>query len=521
LFSPLLALSLNLHFLNPALRPAGLKAQGKPQEEVTVTAVEVPVRVFSKGEPVRDLTKENFEIYENGVKQEISHFEVISRRISSPALPQPPVSGQKSRPPKRLFLLLFNIFDYDDSVGQAVDEFFRNIFGPGDQIVVLTEGRVLQLERGQGIEELASSVKDSLRKFKAISTAAAIKNFREISYEADRLLAQLRGQETGRLSIAPAMIRFFENYQRIWDEYRRQFLEFDVDFYERLIGRLKIVEGEKWAVAFQQREMFPKIRSASRLDHEIRAWVDSQIEPQLQVDARMVQARQQELQRSFDFIASLRPEELNDLFLAADFTFHLILLKSSRTIFSQDLELREVGQNYEELLNRISRLTGGYSSFSNQPAAALRQAAEVEDFHYLLVYSPKETAGGKKRTIEVKVNRPEVDIVSLKNYLAAAPPQIGVKDFKVSGKVLSFSLVEYQMSSDQGKRRGLVDVRITIFDEASSQVFDQGKALDVFKDETRISLDFRWLEKGNYFIVIQAFDRLANRSDVYSGMIKF
>jgi hypothetical protein len=504
----------------PLSSPASAQAQERPQEEVTVTAIEVPVRVLQKGEAVKDLTKGDFEVYENGVKQEISQFEVISRRIAGPALLTPPLPDRKPRVQNRLFLLIFNIFDYDDSVGQAVDYFFHNIFQPGDQIVVLTEGRALDIQRGKGVEDLIAGVKDSLRKFKAISTAAAVKNFRDINYEAEKLLNQLRGLGGGRESKAPTMIRFFENYQRIWGDYRRQFLEVDADFYGRLIQRLKTVGGDKWAIGFQQREMFPKIKSASRLDNEIRGWVDSQVEPQQQVDARMVQARQMELQRSFDISGGINDEALSDLFLGAGFTFHLILMKSTRTVFSQDLELTEVGQDYEELLTRISRLTGGHSTFSNQPAEALQEAAEVEDFHYLLVYSPKETAGGKKRNIEVRVSRSGLDVVFLKSYLAAGPRQVAVADFEVKDKAIRFSIRHYQMTQINDRRRGAADVKITIYDEGSNKVFDEGKSLDLIKDEIHISLNFNWLKPGTYFIVIQAVDRVANRSDVYSGLVK-
>jgi hypothetical protein len=234
----------------------------------------------------------------------------------------------------------------------------------------------------------------------------------------------------------------------------------------------------------------------------------------------MVQARQQELQRSFDFTGGINDALLSDLFLGADFTFHLLLMKSTRTVFSQDLELTEVGQDYEDVFSRISRSTGGYSAFSNQPVAALHQAVELEDFHYLLVYSPRETSGGKKRNIEVRVSRSGVDIVYLKNYLAAGPSQISVADFEVKGKTISFSLRHYQMTRINNQRRGVADVKITIFDEGSNTVFDEGKTLDLVKDETHISLNFGWLKPATYFIVIQGIDRVANQSDVYSGLIK-
>jgi hypothetical protein len=500
--------------------PASPSPHQSSQEEVTVTAVEVPVRVFLKGEVVRDMTQDDFEVFENGVPQKITQFEIISRKIAAPAAAAAVQPARRPRPPRRLFLLIFNIFDYDKSVGEAVDYFFKDIFQAGDQVVVLTEGRVLDIQRGKGAAELAEGIKDSLRKFKAISTATAIKNFRDIGFEADQLLSQLRGLSGGRMSLAPAMIRFFENYQRIWDDYRRQFLVPDIEFYKSLIKRLKAVEGDKWAISFQQREMFPKIRKASNLDNEIRSWAESQVEPQQQVEARLVQTRQQDLQRTFDFSGRVNSAALSDLFLAADFTFHLILMKSFRTVFSQDLELKEVGQDYEEAMTRISRTTGGCAAFSNLPAEALKAAAELEDYHYLLVYSPTETSGAKKREIDVRVKRSGVDVAYLKNYLEAGPLLVSIADFKVSGKVISFAVRNCQMTKINDQRRGVASVKITIYDEASNKVFDEGKTLDVFKDETRISLNFGWLNPGNYFIVIEAVDMVANQTDVYSGLIK-
>ncbi|MBM3284582.1 MAG: hypothetical protein FJY81_01780, partial [Candidatus Aminicenantes bacterium] len=401
-----------LFMMLPAVGVAGINAQERPQEEVTVTAVEVPVRVLLKGEPVRGLTRESFEVYENGIKQEITQFEVVSRKIVSPA------PDQESSSRKRLFLLIFNVFDYNDSVGEAIDYFFRDIFKPGDQVIILTEDRVLDIERGKGVEELIDRIKEALKKFKSLSTRTTLKNFSEINREADRLLAVLRGQDMeSAMNKERAMLRFFGNHQKVWEDYRNQFLTPDVTFYRNLIQRLRAVEGEKWAVCFQQREMFPQIKSASRLDFEVRSWVDSQVDPLAQVSARLVQARQQDLQRSFDFKGNINPDALSDLFLGSHFTFHLILMKSSMVVLSQDLELKEVGRDYEEVLSRISRATGGYATFSTQAAAALREAAELEDYHYLLVYSPKDSPSQKKREIEVKVNRSGVDVVYLKQVL--------------------------------------------------------------------------------------------------------
>ena len=155
-------------------------AQKRPQEEGTVTAIEGPVRVSFKGEPVRGLTREDFEVFENGVKQEITQFEVISRKIAQPQVEMPTPAAGQAEPQRRAFLLIFNIFDYNKAVGEAIDHFFMEYFREGDQIIILVENRILDIERGKDSGQLVASLKDAMKKYKAISTMGAIKAFRDL-----------------------------------------------------------------------------------------------------------------------------------------------------------------------------------------------------------------------------------------------------------------------------------------------------------------------------------------------------
>ncbi len=488
------------------------------QQEVTVTAVEVPVRVLLKGEVIRGLAKEDFEVYENGIKQEITKFEIISQKIAP--IGEGSSLQEKPKPSKRLFLLIFNIFDYTRAVGEAIDYFFEDIFLPGDQLVILAEGRILNVEQSKNSEKLTANLKESLKIFKSISTFSTLNSFRELENEAETLLRSLRG-DTGLLgSRYPYVNQFLDNYKRIWDVYRNQFLVSDLALYQNVAARIKPFKGEKWAVCFQQREMFPKIKSVSRLEIEIQNWLGGQVDPQAQVRARLIQTKQQELQRSFDFADNIPVDALSNLFLDAGITYHLILLESARTVLAQDFELKEVSQDYENDLRAISRSTGGYLGFSNRVAQALQEAASTENYHYLLVYSPQENSGQKETEITVKVNRPGVDVVYLKRFSPAGPPPVAIGDFSIKSKTIRFSLQNYQMTQINDKRRGLADVTITVFDEESNKVFEDGKTLDLIKKETKISLSFNQLKSGSYFIVISVFDRVASKGDVYSGLIK-
>jgi len=82
-------------------------------------------------------------------------------------------------------------------------------------------------------------------------------------------------------------------------------------------------------------------------------------------------------------------------------------------------------------LARLAEDTGGFLvRDTNDISSAFKRIEEDSRFHYLLSYSPKNTTmDGKFRTIQVKVGRPAVEIFSRKGYRAVKgsgmPPVLG------------------------------------------------------------------------------------------------
>ncbi len=504
-----------LLYLNIAFVPG----QERTQEAATVMAVEVPVRVLQKGQTIKNLTKEDFEVFENGVKQAITSFEVVSRRISIRKEISP--DAMNIPPKKRTFLLIFNIFDYNDAVEEGIDYFFQNIFQSRDQIIILAEDKLLNIETGKGISAISQNLKETLKKFKVISTAQTIRAYKDLRYEADRLLANLRPDVRNlRNSWDQDILRFYNNYIRIWADYKKQYIIPDIEIYRSIIKRVKLIEGEKWALCFQQREIFPKLKNEGSLERAIREKVDvSSADPTLTAQQRNIRAKQWELQNNLDVSRNIPTERLKNLFMEANITFHLILLDSAKFLIAQDFELRKVSQDYDDCFKQISFSTGGYSTFSNNVSEALQKATESEDYHYLLVYSPKDSQSTEKRDIEVKVNKKGIDIFYLKQIPEIGEPLITISNFKIKRKTISFSIVNYIRTQIEGKLTGIGEIKITIFDEESNKVFDEGNTLNIIDEEFNISLNFDWLESGSYFIIIQAIDRISQEVDVFSSAI--
>lgn len=495
-----------------------LYPQQRPQEKVVVRQKGVPVRVVSDGETVKGLHQQDFELYENGQRKEITGFEIISKRLSTsmPTLSTPSLSSPEKYSPGRLFLLIFNVFDYNEAVEEGIDYFFQHIYQKSDRPVIVVENRLLVNEIGDEPAKIAANIKDTLKKYKRISSQAFFRAFNELSFEADRLYYEFinKSQEPKEKAINS----FLENYKRLWDSYCRQFVLPDWLFYKSLLRRLRTYQEQKWAIIFQQREMFPQLKNYGRLEFEIRAWIDEQmLDPVRQVIALAIRNKLNELQRSFN-VSNFPWENLQNLFQEENFTTHLLLLRSTRDIVDQDFDLREVSDDYESCLKRISLATGGLAIFSNRLSESLEKVASKEDYYYLLWYTPDERTD-KERQIEVKVKKEGIQTIYAQVMSGIEPPQVAITDFKVKEKRINFKVINFSRRIISGQRLGQLEIAITILDYHSNVVFKDQKSLDAFKDELGVAIKLS-IPEGSYFAIIEVVDKLLPAVDVLTAEIK-
>ena len=118
----------------------------RSDESVQINLVEVPVTVLtSDGQPVRGLTKENFEVYDQGHKKEITNFEMIDVAAAPAQRP----AGHASMPlpagaaaAARNFMILFDLGNSDPTsllrARTAAHDFVGGQVLPRDRIAVAT-----------------------------------------------------------------------------------------------------------------------------------------------------------------------------------------------------------------------------------------------------------------------------------------------------------------------------------------------------------------------------------------------
>lgn len=135
------------------LLPSPIAAQVTPEdtplsseqysETLEVTVVEVPVRVLVKGEPVAGLTREDFEIYDQGALQEITAFESqVLARVESPTSTSEPLETQAAG---RRLLVLFDFSStrrlYLARSLKAVRKMVSSQLHPLDRVAIATYGQ--------------------------------------------------------------------------------------------------------------------------------------------------------------------------------------------------------------------------------------------------------------------------------------------------------------------------------------------------------------------------------------------
>ena len=139
----------------------------RSDETVQVTLVEVPVMVTNaSGEPVRGLTKANFEIYDLGQKKEITNFDMIDFVAIAGQPAAAAAAGYGAA--RRNFMLLFDLGNSDPTslvrARTAAAKFVEEQLLPGDRAAVGT------LSPGKGFQLHASFSTDRKLVREAINT---------------------------------------------------------------------------------------------------------------------------------------------------------------------------------------------------------------------------------------------------------------------------------------------------------------------------------------------------------------
>lgn len=501
------------------------------REDVTVTNVEVPVRVFYKGKAVETLTRKDFKLYENSRLQTINGFYKKNRKIQiqNIGLATEKKQLQPETVPPRFFVLVFRITSYTSDIRKGVAHFIEHILRDEDQLLVFVNDKTLFLNKDYQIVKRKDILDQVIKEESISANQRLISYFIKIQRALDMTKTELkltddRGRRVAVAARPDILVKFLEDYLASWIEYKKKYLLPDIDKYYNFANFLAKVDKQKWVINFYQIEMFPKMKYSGELRQQIEQIMSELLvgPSEAVVYSRTMLNILSEIDQELNVAKDFHAIEISKLFYKVDAVCHSVFCGLQKETLSQDLEFRRISTDIENSLRQITAKTGGALLTTNDLESALHTISEKEDIYYMLTYSPDKPETIGKIKVEVDDKRYEVVYDSnmradyIKDYLdkrRTSSPTIELADLSFAEKKLYMEISNFLMQETGNGKKGKIAVRVRIKTrEGNTSVFDKNRYLVPEKKITTITIGFEWLKKGEYNIIIDTTDMLTGKT---------
>jgi HSP20 family molecular chaperone IbpA len=494
---------------------------GKIVEKVEVVNVVVPVRVFYKGLPVKGLTEENFKISSNDKDIPVTSFEEKRQKIAER-------DRRGTKPEPRLFVLIFNINDYNMNLIQHVDTIFEKIIRPTDRLMIVSNSFFLTDRPVRNKKQEKAKIKQLLR----IETTRTKQEMKRVEYEMKTLAQEFIWQVAdGDLGIHPqTLMRDFNiKYKDALNNYKKRYANIIKTQSIRMANYLKDKDMKKWVINFHQVGIFPQMKSGR---DESNGGLRGKLE-ELSRRYHWLRMDLFELDTIFAVAEGNMVKEYSKYFLNSEVTFHTILMKGFSNVYLEYCDYKPIATEAEIMMRRLTRMTGGEEMGSNNVRKFLDKICEKEDVYYVLTYNP----GDKKSKIIVTVtdgsgknydvvydnqHRPWYMKRAIKKIQQEEAVRIAIKNLSYNRGILSVRISGIKMGQLEGEtgKKGKIHLLIKILDSESKEVNKVEKAFKCKEKNFVMRMKPPALKKGEYDIVVQVTDLLTGKNDVEIEPVK-
>jgi len=359
-----------------------------PQHESTVVNIEVPVRVMKKNAFVDNLTLADFEVFENGVRQNIEAVylikdkQVLREEKTAGAAPSPRQSA-------RHYVLYLDLKEYLPKVGDALDFFFGDVLGPEDTLFVVTPVKTYRFKSEALSLVPRRQIADRLKAKLKVDIQAGNSQYRKLM----RDFYQLEEEE-----FPPEQADVKEN---MLFDLAREMRDLTEITESRVIGFadvLKSLDGEKHVFLIFQKDVLP--------GHEFS------------------DDRQLELFKPVSFDV----DKIKRYFSDASITIHCLYITKTPAFALNPMNpggsllasrLQDLSADIYASFKDMAAATGGLSESTSNPNFALRQAAEASSNYYLVYYRPLDyRADGRFQKIDIRVKGEGLKVTHRLGYIA-------------------------------------------------------------------------------------------------------
>lgn len=534
--------------------PSHLPAQKQEPivETVYVENVDITVRVFEGKQAVQGLKKDDFELYINGKRKVVNGFFEVRKTLEQNPAPDslsraPDAAGQP-----RLFVLIFNLSDFQQDLTNHLDMLFDRVIKPGDFLMVITNRYFFPEWKVEAPGKTKAKISDIL--------AREVEQLKREMLRFENDLHAISSQLKSRLADPferrsddqwPSNIfrDFFFTYQFILEDIRNQYLDLPVGQYIKISEYLRGQQVEKWVLNFYQMGRLPLLDKSGH----IHRMLDQLMDPEnaasggsgtgatasasglgnYPLNAAAIREKLQSLY--FDFILKIQQidelfvKDIGSAFLNSGATVHTLLLKPIRQTSITgygDYKYETVATNSESILKQLSKLTGGSIVKSNRIMDFIADITQREDIIYRLTYAP-DSRRKKPAKVEIKINNPKYRLVydnqkrlkpfrDIMKRLKQGSQDLEIESIACNGDMVTAKLNNIELVQFEGESFGAVRARIKILDKGKNLIADFEKTYKGIKEKGLFQAKLPPITKGRYNLVLEVKDLFALKN-VYTG----
>ncbi|MCP5050290.1 MAG: hypothetical protein GY940_24195 [bacterium] len=512
--------------------PAGEKKTGEIQEtiveNVTVSNVQVPVRVFKGKHPVDGLTKTDFHLYINGQKHEINGFYQLRKKLelTDNSTPAASPTAQTTAPlESRSFILIFNLSDYHQELAPMIDYLFKHIVRPGDRLTAITNRHFFPEWEIESLEKTKAQIADIVAKEihgvrrnivrfeNALKVAAA-------TFKSD--IAWMETQE--EQEFAPMFRAFFRTHRIILEDMKDQILTLPMEEYIKTARYLSSQAGDKYVLNFFQVGRIPMVSSSGQVNKIFTRYSEDMGDL-----SEMVRNLERDFLIEVQEVEDLLVKDIGKAFLNCGATFHTMLLKPMQPGFSDDFKYSPVTTDTEIILKRLSHLTGGSVITSNKMPAFAKKITAREDIVYMLTYAPDSADINRKKsklTVKVAGNQKYRIVYDdqkrikafriAKNKIDKKLPDLEIEKVSYSNAQVNVKLNNIKMVNYDGETFGALKTRVYVKDKNKKTVAKFTKTYRGIKKAGVFLVKLPNLDPGRYDVVLEVKD-LFSMDNIYVG----
>jgi len=390
-------ISMSLNSEGFSFRPQ--QEQTQLRHEVTVTLKLIQVYVTDKkGNPVLDLTKDDFLVFDKGQKQTLTEFERHVISLPSPKeMAQPKIISVPAPPARNLlprkFFLLFD-FAFNNGIGlekarKAALHFIDTQLQPQDEISVLSYSAMKSLTLHENLTADHEAVRQAVKRIGIERIAGRAENFEEEYWQAEAGVNPVDASKSGFVGEDPNAPRWLRQQRKESMIHAQNFANKMLD----LAKALRYVPGHKCILLL-----------SSGVPYSLVYGIQS---PYGNIGAG-----------SFgDFLLQQRFENMLKELSAANCPIYALDTQELASMIGSDMRMQGAFT-----LQKMAGATGGkYFGNINSYEKHLERIQNLTGCYYVLGYYIDENWDGKYHKIKVQVNRPSCKVHAQKGYFNPKP----------------------------------------------------------------------------------------------------